>query len=168
MEAGRRELIVERLLEFPLQGQFEFRAKDGRVRTVTINAKADRIDVLERGRIRVVDYKSKNTPDPKLALQLPIYAHLAREVLARTRGGEWSLEEAMYVSFEGDRAVVPLRPGRGETLESVISDAQDRLIDALERIAEGHFPPQPAKKSLCGPCSYRAVCRLQYIDAHVE
>jgi hypothetical protein len=38
------------------------------------------------------------------------------------------------------------------------------LVDALDRIAEGHFPPMPAKKSFCGPCSYRTVCRLEYTE----
>ena len=67
----------------------------------------------------------------------------------------------MYLSFEGDQPVVPLRPAKGQTLDTVIDDAEERLIDALDRIAEGRFPPQPAKKSLCGPCGYRTVCRLE-------
>ena len=163
MEASRRDRIEERLLEFPLEGRFELRTRAGEVRLIPINAKADRIDVLEGRRLRVIDYKSKNTPDPKLALQLPVYAHLAREVLQAKRGGYWSLDEAMYVSFEGDRAVVTLKPAKGESLDTLIADAQDRLIDALDRIAEGHFPPQPVKKSLCGPCGYRTVCRLEYV-----
>jgi ATP-dependent helicase/DNAse subunit B len=164
MEASRPSAIVERLLEFPLEGEFEFASKAGAVRPVVLNAKTDRIDVLEDGRLRVIDYKSKTTPDPKLALQLPIYAQLAREQLHRTRGGEWSLDEAMYVSFEGDKAVVALRPGKGQTLDGLVAEAEDRLIDALDRIAAGHFPPQPAKKSMCGPCGFRAVCRLELIS----
>ena len=164
MEASRRDRIEERLLEFPLEGQFEFHTRDGEVRIVPINAKADRIDVLEGRRLRVIDYKSKNTPDPKLALQLPIYSRLAREILQKRRGGYWSLDEAMYVSFEGDRAVVALKPAKGETLDAFIAEAEQRLIDALDRIAAGHFPPQPAKKSMCGPCAYRTICRLEYVS----
>ena len=164
MEASRSTPIVERLLEFPLEGEFEFRASDGEARTVPLNAKTDRIDVLSDGSIRVIDYKSKNTPDPKVALQLPIYAHLARELLHKTRGKPWTLAEALYLSFEGDKAVVPLRPARGQTLDDVIADAQDRVIRALNLIAEGQFPVRPAKKSLCGPWSYRAVCRLEIVE----
>jgi RecB family exonuclease len=161
MEAGRSTRVVERLLEFPLEGEFEFRSKGGVTRRVSLNAKTDRVDVLEGRGLRVIDYKSKNTPDPKVALQLPIYAHLARELLQQARGGEWVLSEAMYLSFAGERPVVSLRPMKGQTLVDVVEDAQDRLIDALDRIADGHFPPQPAKKSLCGPCAYRTVCRLE-------
>jgi putative RecB family exonuclease len=131
---------------------------------VPLNAKTDRIDVLGDGTIRVIDYKSKNTPDPKVALQLPIYAHLAREILQKSRGRSWTLAEALYLSFEGDRAVVPLRPVRGQTLDDVIAEAQARTLRALDLIAEGQFPARPAKKSLCGPCSYRAVCRLEIVE----
>jgi hypothetical protein len=97
-------------------------------------------------------------------LQLPVYAHLARESLNASRGGHWQLDEAMYVSFEGDRAIVKLRPAKGQTLEDVVADAEDRLVDALDRIAQGHFPPRPSKKSFCGPCAYRTVCRLEYTE----
>jgi RecB family exonuclease len=161
MEAGRTTPLVERLLEFALEGEFELRSKDGRTRRIVLNAKTDRIDILEGRRLRVIDYKSKSTPDPKVALQLPIYAHLARERLQQSRGGEWVLDEAMYVSFEGDRPIVAMRPAKGESLDTLVADAEHRLLDALDRIAEGHFPPQPLKKSLCGPCGYKTVCRLE-------
>jgi ATP-dependent helicase/DNAse subunit B len=164
MEAERPARILERLLEFPIAGDFAFRSKEGVERVVTLNAKTDRIDVLDGGALRVIDYKSKNTPDPRLALQLPLYAHLARRSLQSARGGRWTLDEAMYISFEGDKAIVRLRPAKGQTLDDVIVDAEDRLVDALERIAMGLFPPQPAKKSFCGPCSYRSVCRLDYTE----
>jgi ATP-dependent helicase/nuclease subunit B len=165
MEAGRPTRISERLLEFPLQGDFSFRTRAGDTRVVSLSAKTDRIDLLENQSIRVIDYKSKNTPDVKVALQLPIYALLARETLRQQRGQEWTLAEAVYVSFEGDKAVVPLKPGKGRTLDDVMDDAQDRLVAVLDLIAEGRFPPSPAKKSLCGPCSYRAVCRLEIVAA---
>jgi ATP-dependent helicase/DNAse subunit B len=165
MEASRATRITERLLEFPLEGEFVFRSKDGASRTVALNAKTDRIDVLADGTIRVIDYKSKNTPDLKVALQLPIYARLAREMLGHSRGMSLTLSEALYLSFEGDKAVVPLRPPRGQTLDDVIADAEDRALRALDRISAGQFPVQPQKKSMCGPCSFRAVCRLEIVEA---
>jgi len=163
MEADRRVRIVERLLEFPLEGDFTFRGRDGTTRTITLSAKADRIDLLEDGTLRVIDYKSKKTPDVKQALQLPLYSFCARESLRRTRGGTWTLAEALYLSFESDKAVVPLR-ARGTTIDELIDDAQDRLLTTLDRIAEGHFPPRPAVKSLCKPCPYRTVCRLEIVE----
>jgi RecB family exonuclease len=164
MEASRPGRILERLLEFPLEGEFVFHGHDGAPRTVSLNAKTDRIDVLADGTIRVIDYKSKNTPDTKVALQLPIYARLAREVLERRRGRAVSLGEALYLSFEGNKAVVPLRPAKGQTLDDVVADAEDRALRAIDRIGEGQFPVRPLKKSLCAPCSFRAVCRLEIVD----
>jgi RecB family exonuclease len=168
MEASRPASISERLLEFALEGDFDFRTSDGGTRQVRINAKTDRIDVLDDGGIRVIDYKSKVVPDPRAALQLPVYAHLAREVLQKTRARALTLSEALYLSFEGERAVVALRPARGQTLDDIVLEAQRRATDALDAIAQGHFPPRPAKKSMCGPCSFRAVCRLEIVDADAE
>ena len=167
MEAERPVEIVERLLEFPLQGDFTFSAGDGRRRTVALSAKTDRIDVLAGKTLRVIDYKSKKTPDLKQALQLPIYSFVALESLRAARGGQWSIAEALYLSFEGDKAVVSLR-AKGQTTDELIASAQGRLIDTLDDIAAGAFPPRPARRSLCGPCPYRAVCRLEYVEAAVE
>jgi RecB family exonuclease len=167
MEAERPHDVTERLIEFPLQGDFTFRSPDGRSRTVALSAKTDRIDVLAGGALRVIDYKSKKTPDLKQALQLPIYSFVALEALRMARGGQWSIGEALYLSFEGDKAVVPLR-ARGRTTDELIADAQERLLDALDDIARGVFPPRPAKRSLCGPCPYRAVCRLDIVEPEPE
>jgi ATP-dependent helicase/DNAse subunit B len=162
MEADRPLAIRERLLEYPLEGAFTFR-RGAEARVVTLNAKTDRIDVLSDGTLRVIDYKSRKTPDPKLALQLPIYSHVAQSSIAAARGGQWPIAEALYVSFEGDKAVVALRV-RGRTMDELIADAQVRLLDALDDIASGRFPPRPARRGLCGPCPYRAVCRLEIVD----
>ena len=167
MEAERPAEIIERLLEFPLQGDFTFSSSDGRRRTVPLSAKIDRIDVLAGKTLRVIDYKSKKTPDLKTALQLPIYSFVALESLRNTRGGQWSIAEALYLSFEGDKAVVSLR-ARGRTTDELIADAQARLIATLDDIAGGVFPPRPARRSLCGSCPYRTVCRLDYVEAAPE
>lgn len=164
MEAERPVDVVERLLEFPLQGSFVFHARDGRERAVPLNAKTDRIDLLADGTMRVIDYKSKKTPELKIALQLPIYSHCARTVLAGHKGRNWTLGEALYLSFEGPKAVVPFR-AKGRTVDELIADAEDRLLNTLDRIAAGQFPAQPSKKSLCGPCPYSTVCRLEYVEA---
>jgi CRISPR/Cas system-associated exonuclease Cas4 (RecB family) len=50
----------------------------------------------------------------------------------------------------------------------LIRDAQQRAVETLDRIAAGHFPPRPAKKSICGPCSFRAVCRLEFVEAEAN
>lgn len=169
MEADQDDPILERLLEFPLQGDFTFRGRDGATRVVALSAKIDRIDVLSGGRLRVIDYKSKTTPDVKQALQLPIYSSLARDALGAQRGGQWALHAAMYLSFEGEKAVTSLK-AKGRTLDELVDDAHVRLLATLDAIASGQFPASPSKKSLCGPCPYRTVCRLDYTERpeHVD
>lgn len=167
MEAERLAEVTERLLEFPLQGDFTFRARTGQIRVVTLSAKVDRIDLLADGTLRVIDYKSRKTPDLKQALQLPIYSYCSRESLRASKGGAWTIAEALYLSFEGDRAVISLR-AKGRTTDELLEDAQDRLLAALDDIAGGHFPPRPSRKSLCGPCPYRAVCRLEIVEQTPE
>ncbi|MCA1586301.1 MAG: PD-(D/E)XK nuclease family protein, partial [Acidobacteria bacterium] len=163
MEAERTVEVTERLLEFPLQGDFTFRGADDRTQTVTLSAIADRIDLLADGTMRVIDYKSKLTPDVKQALQLPIYSLCSRDRLAGHQGRAWQLGEALYLSFEGQRAVVPLRV-RGTTLDELIDAAEERLLTTLDDIAAGTFPPRPARKSLCSVCPYSAVCRLDWVE----
>jgi RecB family exonuclease len=164
MEANRPVRIVERLLEFQLQGDFVFRRRDGTARTVPLSAKVDRIDLLEDGTLRVIDYKSKNTPDLDAALQLPIYGLCARRRLEGRGGRTWTIGEALYVSFEGAKVEKPLK-ARGRSLDDLLDDAQERLIDTLENIAAGAFPARPASKSLCGPCAYKTVCRLDFVES---
>ena len=98
MEAERPAAIRERLLEFPLQGDFTFTQRSGDTRSVTLSAKVDRIDVLQDGTLRVIDYKSKKTPDVRQALQLPVYSFVALETL-RSQGSRphWHRRGAVSV-----------------------------------------------------------------------
>jgi RecB family exonuclease len=164
MEAERPADVRERLLEYPLQGDFTFQTRAGRSKVVTLSAKVDRIDLLQDGTLRVIDYKSKKTPDVKQALQLPLYSFVALESLRASAKRPWTLAEALYLSFEGDRSVVSLRQ-RNRSLDELVDEAKDRMLDTLDRIAGGRFPPQPAKRSLCTACPYRSVCRLEIVEA---
>jgi RecB family exonuclease len=163
MEAERPAKIRERLLEFPLDGQFRFVGADGAPRDVMLRGKADRIDLLEDGTFRVVDYKTRQVPNPRKALQLPIYGLCAAAALSGREGREWRLVEACYVSLEGARTVVSL-PARPDALAAVLASAEVRLIGALGDIAAGHFPPRPVDRRLCAVCAYASVCRKDYVD----
>ncbi|MEW6321291.1 MAG: PD-(D/E)XK nuclease family protein [Acidobacteriota bacterium] len=165
MEAERSAAseVVARLIEYPIEGVFTFHRADGTPRDVELNAKADRIDLLANGSLRVIDYKSNRTPNLKSALQLPVYSLSARDQLSRRDGRAWTIAEAMYVSFEGDRAVVPFAE-RGKTLAELLDAAEDRLIATLDHIAAGRFPPRPERRSLCASCPYDAVCRKEWVD----
>lgn len=167
MEAERPAPIVERLLEYAFEGEFTFRGEDGESRAVVLRGTADRIDLLEHGTIRVIDYKSNKTPDLKQALQLPVYSLCAQDRLQGYRGRDWIIAEAAYLSFEGDRAVVPLRQ-RDQTLSQLITGAESRLLSTLNAIEGGAFPPRPARKSLCTMCAFSVVCRKEWVEAGDE
>ncbi len=158
MEAERGVEIRERLMEYELDGEFAFTGSDGASRRVRLRAKIDRVDVLADGTFRLIDYKTKYVPDRRVALQLPIYSAGVRARLSAERGASLTASEAMYLSFEGPQAVVPLLE-RGKPFDELVTAAEHRLVQALDDIAAGHYPPRPDARNLCGMCAFVAVCR---------
>ena len=158
MEAERGTGIRERLMEYELDGTFTFAGEDGAAREVKLRAKIDRVDLLQDGTFRLIDYKTKYVPDRRQALQLPIYSACVRTSLVKTHGRDIPASEAMYLSFEGPQAVVPLEE-RGKLFEDLTTSASHRLVAALDNIAAGRYPPRPETKNLCTMCAFAAVCR---------
>lgn len=158
MEAERGVEIRERLMEYELDGEFTFAGDDGATRAVRLRAKIDRVDVLGDGTFRLIDYKTKYVPDRRTALQLPIYSRCVSQTLSEQHGRTIIASEAMYLSFEGPQAVVPLEE-RGKLFEDLTTSASHRLVAALNDIARGHYPPLPETKNLCTMCRFTAVCR---------
>ncbi len=161
MEAERPTPVRERLLEYRLKGEFEFAGANG-PRNIALRGVADRIDLLEDGTLRLVDYKLSSAPSKSRALQLPIYGLCAEQRLKSHGGREWTLGEAAYIAFRGAKRVTPLFTARSDRAQ-VLADAQQKLIDAVDRIERGEFPPTPEDVFLCGFCSYGAVCRKDYV-----
>jgi ATP-dependent helicase/nuclease subunit B len=161
MEAERPVAVVERLLEHRLDGVFTIATADG-PRTIALRGKADRLDLLEDGTFRLIDYKLGWPPDRGRALQLPIYAVCAEQSLATRRGRTWTLGEAMYLAFKGPRRVVALYT-KADQRAKVLGDAQQRLADTLDAIARGEFPPTPDDVWRCETCTFAAVCRKDYV-----
>ena len=160
MEAERPLAVVDRLLEHPLNGEFTFATSAG-ARSVVLKGKADRIDLLEDGTFRVIDYKLGWPPQRGRALQLPIYGLCAQQKLTAERGRTWTLGEAAYIAFKGPRRVVPLFSAGDR--EKTLADAQQRMADTLDAIARGEFPPTPDDVYRCETCSFATVCRKDYV-----
>jgi RecB family exonuclease len=161
MEAERGVPVVERLLEHELRGVFTIATNAG-ARLVQLRGKADRVDLLDDGTFRLIDYKLGWPPDRNRALQLPIYSVCAEQRLAGRHGRQWRLGEAMYLAFKGPKRVVPLisvTAGQDE----VLAKAQQRLADTIDAIARGEFPPAPDDVYRCETCSFTAVCRKDYV-----
>jgi RecB family exonuclease len=160
MEAERSVPVIERLLEHELRGSFTMSTSAG-MREVQLRGKADRVDLLDDGTFRLIDYKLGWPPDRNRALQLPIYSVCAEQRLAGRHGRRWSIGEAMYLAFKGPKRVVPLfAPG---SRDEVLEKAQQRLVDTIDAISRGDFPATPDDVYRCETCSFAAVCRKDYV-----
>jgi len=161
MEAEQPVSVVERLLEHRLEGPFVFQTDTG-VRTIALRGKADRIDMLADGTFRVIDYKLGWPPDRNRALQLPIYSLCAEQRLFERDGRRWTASDAAYIAFKGPRRVVSLFK-TDEARDEVLKQAQQRLVDTVDNITAGHFPPTPDDVFRCETCDFSAVCRKDYV-----
>jgi len=157
VEAERPATVLGRLLEVRLAGEFELTTGDRR-RVVALSGKADRIDLLEGRRLRVIDYKLGRAPNPRRTIQLPIYAVCAEQHLERTRSERWELDEALYLALGEADPVVPLVRDSAHAADA-LSDAQARFLDAVDGIERGDFSPRPAEAFQCTHCAYATVCR---------
>jgi RecB family exonuclease len=163
MEAERPLAVVERLLEWPLErGRLFTVASASGERRLQLGGQIDRIDLLEDGTFRLIDYKLGWPPDRSRALQLPVYSVCAEQQLDGHRGRRWTLGEAVYLAFKGPRRVVPLFANPSARAD-VLLKAQHRLTEAVDRIDRGEFPPAPDDLYRCETCSFSQVCRKDYV-----
>ena len=160
LEASRPTPVRERWLEYRLEGEFSLGASEGP--RVSLKGVADRIDLLDGNRLRVIDYKSGYPPNPKRALQAPIYALCAQERLEQRDGRPWQIDEAAYVAFAGKRPLVPVVRPAAETAD-VLASARTRVIGLVDGIERGEFPARPYELRICSYCAYPSVCRKDYV-----
>ena len=161
LEAEWDTPVRERLLEHSLEGEFEIRTET-ETRRIALRGKADRIDLLADQTFRIIDYKLSRAPDRKQALQLPVYTVCTVQQLRQTRHEEWEPGQAGYIAFGEERQFVPML-ARGKSRDAMLIDAQARLLDAVDRIERGEFPPTPADTMMCTRCAHAAVCRKDYV-----
>jgi len=153
--------VLERLLEYELQGSFEFR-RGGATKPIALRAKADRIDLMTDGTLRVIDYKLSKAPKPARALQLPVYGLCAQQDLKGRHGREWTLARAGYIAFKEKHAFVSLG-GASSSLEEALEAGQARFVEAVTAIEAGMFPVDPDEPYRCQWCAYPTVCRKDYV-----
>jgi RecB family exonuclease len=166
-EAARPTPVVERLLEVTLDGVFDLRRDEGH-RALALRAKADRIDRLAGGSLRVIDYKLVRAPDPRRSIQLPIYAVCAQQRLRRAGGEPPEIAEAAYIAF-GSRDPFKAVVSDAKDSGPVLVDGQRRFLDAVDGIERGEFPPRPAEPMTCASCPFASVCRKEFVgDADPE
>jgi len=159
LEISRPAEVVERLLEFRVEGPFILQGGD-RQRTAHIRGTTDRLDLLSDGTFRVIDYKANRAPHHDRALQLAVYARCAEQQLDGYQRSRWSVSDAGYVAFGEPRLYVPLA---NRNLGRELAQGESRAIDVLDQIAHGVFPARPAEPQLCTHCAYPTVCRKNYV-----
>jgi RecB family exonuclease len=162
LEASRPVPVEARWLEYGLQGDFSLGGGDGR--RVSLRGVADRIDLLEGRRLRVIDYKSGSAPNTKRALQVPIYALCAQERLMERDLAPWAIDEAAYVAFSGRRAVATVVKAGASDAAQTLEEGRERLFDLVDAIGRGEFPPRPHDPMICRYCAYAPVCRKDYVE----
>jgi RecB family exonuclease len=160
MEAERETPVTERWLEHKLDGQVRLRGADGE-RAIALRGIADRVDLLADGTFRVVDYKSSRASSP---LQLAMYATALGQQLSDYRGRRWVLGEAAYIAFREDPPVRPLARAAAD-LDGVLAREEAHVVEIVDAIARGEFPPRPSQRSLCTTCAWATVCRKDYVEA---
>ena len=162
IEILRPSEVQSRLLEYPLEGTFTLGVDDGR--TVPLRGVADRIDLLNGSRLRIIDYKSGNSPILSRALQVPVYALCAVERLKERDETSWAVDTAAYVAFGQPEPFSPVVSVEKTDTGKALLAARNRVFTVVDNIEQGVFPPSPFKKSLCRYCAFTEVCRKDYVS----
>jgi hypothetical protein len=110
----------------------------------------------------VIDYKLGRAPKPSRALQLPVYGLLAEQDLEGRLGRSWTLSRAGYVAFKERNPFVPLGGSAGH-LDKALAEGRQRLIQVVDGVEAGSFPPRPEEPWICTRCGYAMVCRKDYV-----
>lgn len=161
LEASSPDTVTGRLVESSLRGVFSLGL--GSHVGIPIRGIADRIDLLDGRRLRVVDYKSGYAPMITRALQVPIYALCAQEQLTLRDGVPWRIDSAAYIAFSGRRALVPVIES-GEDPEPTLASARARMLELVDGVSAGMFPPRPHDITRCRSCAFASVCRKDYVN----
>jgi len=152
--------VVERLLEYRIDGRFTLGRPPAR-RSVAIRGVVDRIDLHADGTFRVIDYKASRPPHPLRALQLPVYARCAERQLRAERGRDWRATEALYLAFGDPRLQVAVPGG---DVAAAMAAGEARVVELVEAIEAGVYPPRPIDRARCAACDFPTVCRKDDVE----
>ena len=126
-----------------------------------MRAKADRIDLLDDGTLRVDRLQAQPRAEAARALQLPVYGAVRRSSTAGTPRPDWTVSRAGYVAFKEKNAFVAL--GASTTLRRALEEGAGAARGRRRRIERGEFPVNPDEPFLCTRCGYAGVCRKDYV-----
>jgi hypothetical protein len=108
--------------------------------------------------IRIDDFKyssasSDTNRQLEQSFQIPVYAHLAAQMLAI--GPEVPIE-GRYLLLRS-----PSTPVVAQSVDSILLDeVRGRIDDLIEKVRHGALQPGPSDPEICRTCDYRRLCRL--------
>ena len=153
--------VVERLLEHELEGEFAFAASAGS-RTVRLRAKADRIDLLADGTLRVDRLQARQGAEGRRArCSCRSTASVREQSLEGRHGRSWTLGTRRLRRVSREERV------RGARRLVVARGGARRWPGAVARGGRRHrarrVPARPDEPFLCTWCGYARVCRKDYV-----
>ncbi len=120
-----------------------------------IKGRIDRIDQLEDGSVRIIDYKTGEAKENPPRDQLMIYQLAASRVL----GLRPSVMTYHYLlaEIEGHNAEYNLL-----ATDQELGEFEEDLESLISRMQEGHFEPDP-NKFKCDHCEYKDICESRAV-----
>jgi len=112
-----------------------------------IRGRIDRIDHLDDGTVRIVDYKTgkaKTQDDADDSLQLSIYALAAQQ--------KWGYKASALALQNLEDGSMPVT----QRSEIDLRQVSDRVHEVAQQIAQGKFDPTPGRH--CSWCGFRNLC----------
>lgn len=167
LEAAESRGVRRRWLEHQMNGSYDFPAGFAPPKRIAIRGVADRIDELEDGSLRLVDYKLSRPP-AKDAVQLKVYGYAAQRLFEEADGRAHPVAAADYVSFGDDGAAEMSVALKGGSVQQAVEAGAQEFAAAVTRIESGAFPPQPQNAGLCEWCAFALVCRKETVEAQED
>lgn len=149
--------LLDRYFQLEEPGRLDPAEREAHVDTqldsgLRVHGYIDRVDINADGDMRIVDYKTGRSPDPrfesKALFQMKFYAL----VVWRTRGVVPRLLKLIYL---GNAEVMTYAPDEGDLLATECKI--DALWRAIQRATEtGDW--RPRRSALCAWCDHQAIC----------
>lgn len=161
-DVGHGVPVKRRWSEFPLRGVFTFRQRDLQERPVFLTGKVDRVDLLEDGTFRIIDYKTGGTPTVKETVQLQVYSAAVAQALAQQGFTGRTPSDARFLSLTGASATNAALPSK--SVDESVREGEAILLETIDRISKGVFQPRPRNAKTCERCAFASVCRKDIVE----
>lgn len=167
LEAADARGVRRRWLEHAMNGTYDFPAGFAPPKPIAIRGVADRIDELDDGSLRLIDYKLSRPPGEG-AVQLKVYGYAAQRLFEAADGQRHPVSAASYIAFGDDGAIeTPVALKGGSVAEAIDAGAQ-QFAAHVTAIEAGTFPPKPENAGLCEWCAFALVCRKETVETEED